>query len=560
MTHDWSQLVRELTLALVRLPSVTGTPGEVRFAEELHTMLAAHPYFCDHPQEVWRERIPTDPHNRENVYSLVRGGGRATVVLSGHYDVVDVANYGMLVSWAFDPEVLLPRLIAQLEQETPGDADARTLADLQSGNYLPGRGVLDMKSGLAAGIAVQAHFAAATSRTGNILLIATPDEEESSHGMRAAAERLPSLAQEWDLDPIAAINLDVTVDHGDGHDGQVIFLGSVGKVLPAVYLVGRETHAGAPFDGVNPNLLAAEITRRVECNVELCDIAEGEAAPPPVTLTQVDLKQRYDVTTPAAAWCAYNVLTHGRTAAEVLPIMQRLVTEALDQVLAHLREQARHFATLGSYPYTFPSWQPQVLTFAELRARALERGGAPAAEALKALTTRLEDDRGVDLPHFSRRVVELLWAWSGLTGPAAVIGLASLYYPPVLVSRTSPRHTRVREVVAAQAANLARDYGVLIRLRPFLPGISDMSFLGCAEAPHDLAVMAANTPAWGTRIRYNYGTLRTMDLPVINVGPWGRDYHQRTERVYTPYAFEVVPELIWRIVHERLDEQNSSRA
>ncbi|HZG67554.1 MAG TPA: hypothetical protein VEZ12_12475, partial [Herpetosiphonaceae bacterium] len=169
MTHDWSQLVRELTLALVRLPSVTGTPGEVRFAEELHTMLAAHPYFCDHPQEVWRERIPTDPHNRENVYSLVRGGGRATVVLSGHYDVVDVANYGMLVSWAFDPEVLLPRLIAQLEQETPGDADARTLADLQSGNYLPGRGVLDMKSGLAAGIAVQAHFAAATSRTGNIL-------------------------------------------------------------------------------------------------------------------------------------------------------------------------------------------------------------------------------------------------------------------------------------------------------------------------------------------------------------------------------------------------------
>ena len=146
-----------------------------------------------------------------------------------------------------------------------------------------------MKSGLAAGIAVQARFAVSTSRIGNILLIATPDEEESSHGMRAAVERLPAIAQEWDLDPVAAINLDVTVDRGDGHDGQVIFLGSVGKVLPAVYLVGRETHAGAPFDGVNANLLAAEITRRIECNVELCDIAEGEAAPPPVTLTQVDL-------------------------------------------------------------------------------------------------------------------------------------------------------------------------------------------------------------------------------------------------------------------------------
>ena len=86
-----------------------------------------------------------------------------------------------------------------------------------------------------------------------------------------------------------------------------------------------------------------------------------------------------------------------------------------------------------------------------------------------------------------------------------------------------------------------------------------MSFLGCAEAPDDLAVMAANTPAWGTRIRYDYGALRTLDLPTINVGPWGRDYHQSTERVYTPYAFEVVPELIWRIVHEVLEEDNSSQ-
>ena len=76
MTYDWSQVVRALTLALVRLPSVTGTPGEVRFTQELHTILAAHPYFRDHPQHVWHERIPTDPHNRENVYALVRGRGR----------------------------------------------------------------------------------------------------------------------------------------------------------------------------------------------------------------------------------------------------------------------------------------------------------------------------------------------------------------------------------------------------------------------------------------------------------------------------------------------------
>jgi arginine utilization protein RocB len=36
----------------------------------------------------------------------------------------------------------------------------------------------------------------------------------------------------------------------------------------------------------------------------------------------------------------------------------------------------------------------------------------------------------------------------------------------------------------------------------------------------------------------------------VNIGPWGRDYHRRTERVYMPYSFEVLPELIWRVVND----------
>lgn len=551
MPHDWYSLVRELTLALVRLPSVNGTPDEACFAEQFHALLAARPYYSDHPEHVWREHIPGDPHGRENVYALVRGSGQSTVVLTGHYDVVDIGNYGSLAPWAFDPEALLPRLIEQLEHEPQSDVLA--LADLRSGDFLPGRGVLDMKSGLAIGIAIQERFAqAAETLPGNILLIATPDEEASSYGMRGAAQRLPRLLGDYDLDPVVAINLDVTVDRGDGHDGQAIFLGSVGKVLPAVYIAGRETHAGAPFDGVNANLIAAELTRRIECNVELCDVGEGEAAPPPVSLTQIDLKQHYDVTTPAAAWCAYNVLTHGRTAGQILPIMQQLVREALDATITSLQEQARRFEALSGLPVSTPAWQPQVYTFAELRALALERGGPAATEAVHALASRLENDPAVDIPTFSRRVIELLWAASGLTGPAAVIAFASLYYPPVHVNKTSPRQLRLHACVERQATAFTRDTAVPIRLRQFFPGISDMSFLGCVEPPGELAVMANNTPAWGTRIRYDYGVLQTLDLPTINIGPWGRDYHQRTERVYTPYAFAEVPELIWRIVADLL--------
>jgi arginine utilization protein RocB len=45
-------------------------------------------------------------------------------------------------------------------------------------------------------------------------------------------------------------------------------------------------------------------------------------------------------------------------------------------------------------------------------------------------------------------------------------------------------------------------------------------------------------------------------VPVINVGPWGRDYHQRLERIYMPYSFGVMPELVWRIAGDLLGESS----
>src|SRR4051794_37492686 len=115
MSHDWFSMVRDLTLELVCMPSVNGTPDEVQFAARLHALLAARPSFKAHPKQVWREQIAGDPLGRENVFALVRGNGPTTVVLTGHYDVVDIGNYGRLASLAFDPEALLPELISQLE-------------------------------------------------------------------------------------------------------------------------------------------------------------------------------------------------------------------------------------------------------------------------------------------------------------------------------------------------------------------------------------------------------------------------------------------------------------
>ena len=155
---------RDVTIELVRAASVTNTAGEQAFPETLLRVLGRLPYFQAHPADLWTQPIENDPYGRRNVYALVRGEGPAGVVLTGHYDVVSVANYGPHADVAFDPEALLPRLIADLRVNARSEAERRALRDLESGDFLPGRGALDMKAGLAAGIAALAEFAARPAR------------------------------------------------------------------------------------------------------------------------------------------------------------------------------------------------------------------------------------------------------------------------------------------------------------------------------------------------------------------------------------------------------------
>jgi len=246
-------------------------------------------------------------------------------------------------------------------------------------------------------------------------------------------------------------------------------------------------------------------------------------------------------------------LTHAWSAAEVLARMRAVVQVALAEGLATLRTQADRYAARSGRPLVAPTWEPLVLTFSELRTLALARGGTAAADTLAAVTIRLAADRTVDLPTASRQLTETLWALSGLAGPAAVIGLAALYYPPVHLDAAHPRAARLAAAVARQVTAVGQAAGVPIGQYRFYPGISDMSFLGSQEDAADLAVMVANTPPWEARIAFDYRAIAALALPVVNIGPWGRDYHQRLERVQMPYSFGVLPELVWRVVRDLLD-------
>lgn len=542
--------VRALAIELVRAPSVTESAGETAFADHIVALLRRMPYFAAHPEHIVLRETRDDFCARRNVFALVRGSGRATVLLAGHYDVVSVANYGPLEPLAFDPDALAPdlraSLEAQLSQLAAPHADpalAQAVDDLRSGDFLPGRGILDMKGGLAIGMAVLERFAARPDRMGNLLMVFTPDEENYSHGMRSAAADLPALLADWQLDARLAINLDAAVNSGDGSDGRAIFTGSVSKLLPFVHLVGRPSHVGAPFDGINATLLAAELTRELECNPDYADLSatDGESPPAPVTLRAADLKTHYDVTMPEQSFVALNVLTYSDGPEPVLARMHRAARHALDSAHALMRTRA----TRAGAPFGIEAGQ--VLSYAQLRARAEQVAGVgPVVAALAAIAR----DRSLDVLTCSQRSAQALVRLSGASGPLAVVGLAPIFYP---LARFADAHAAMRAQLADIAAAIGRDTGYAVALRPFFTGISDMSFLGATVDESAVQTLANNTPGWAER--WNLAPAAGSALPVVNIGPWGRDYHQRTERVHVPYSFGVVPELVWRVAMAMLQHE-----
>lgn len=112
----------------------------------------------------------------------------------------------------------------------------------------------------------------------------------------------------------------------------------------------------------------------------------GEPAPAPITLKMTDLKEHYDVTTPAMSWVALNMLSHTRTPAQVMALTTRTAHHAMAQALAGARSRARRYATArdggrragGLHQNEQFDWQPRVMTFAELveYPPGARRGGA----------------------------------------------------------------------------------------------------------------------------------------------------------------------------------------
>jgi arginine utilization protein RocB len=320
---------------------------------------------------------------------------------------------------------------------------------------------------------------------------------------------------------------------------------------------GRPSHAGAAFDGVNPSLLSSEFVRRVECAPALLGSGPDSAIePPPVptVLYHRDLRKSYDVTSPASVFVSLNVLTHEASPGAILDGLGREALGAMRDALRLLEGRAQEQSRLSGTKVELRSPEARLLRWSELEAETRIRN-LPAFEAarqalLAALALGSTDAPNGPVPAVAAYVDACL-DLAGIEGPLAVIGLAPPYYPRAALSADEAAlASRLAEVTDSFSRAHADSPGGSIVVRPFFPGISDMSYLCPADPPEARREAAAEDP---TAIASSPpDTLTPFRCPAINVGPWGRDYHQRLERLHTGYAFDLLPEFVARLAAQAL--------
>ncbi|SNV74466.1 M20/M25/M40 family metallo-hydrolase [Clostridium cochlearium] len=530
-------------LELVSVPGIAGTKSEGLTAEKTLSILEDIPYFQQHRENLNLIKIKSDPLNRSFVSALFCSSkpSKKTIILTGHLDVVDIEDYGHLKELAFNPIELKKRI-----KELPLDKDA--INDLESGDYIFGRGTADMKFGLALHIELLRELSLRDDFEGNILFLAVPGEESNSEGMLAAVPHLLELNKKYGYKYIGLFVSECCIPKEIGDETKRIYLGTAGKVMPLFLFVGKETHVYESFSGLNPNLLATELNRLLELNPDFCDINKGNITPPPTCLKQTDLKELYSVQTPLMAASYYNVLTLNLSIDELIEKLKNLCFQAFHNTLNIIEKSVNKFASISNRNSLREEFEPKVLTYEEVYKKVKETLGDKFDTYIQGKIEQWINEN-MDLQTIAINIMKETYLNYPDKSPAIIIGFAPPYYPDKHLIEDKADDMVLLKVIDNILEYAKDKFNTNIEKDHYYMALCDLSYTGITNKK-GLNTIASNILGINKSYNLPVDELSQLDIPSIAFGGFGKDFHKFSERLNISYSFEVVPNLYEKAIYE----------
>ncbi|MGE7664618.1 M20/M25/M40 family metallo-hydrolase [Ureibacillus composti] len=535
MKWNTTEKLKNLLFELVSWESETLTEGEQEFSRKLVSKLHELSYFQHHPEYLQVSEVDYD---RQVVSALYKQEGiRDTVVLISHFDTVQFDEYGSFKPLATKPEELTNAFLAN-----PNLLNETARKDLQSGDYLFGRGVMDMKMGLSLHMQLLER-AIEEEWPINLLLLTVPDEEVNSAGMRQAVKHLATMKEAKDLNIVLFLNSEPSFTQDPEDTSEYIYSGTIGKIMPAALFYGKETHVGEPFKGMTAAFMSAFLTTEMEWSEKFKEEQFGETTPLPVSLQLKDLKDRYSTQTPYRAVSLYNVFLLKRSAEEIMTIFEDVATTAMAKCQERYEEVcARHGAkAVGKI---------RVIRFEDLQKYALEKLGQQSVNDIinSVIINNCLDDREKSL-----KIADQLMINCQELAPATVLLFAPPYYPPA----NSSDDPLVKGAISI-LLDEAKKYDIPLEQIHYFNGICDLSYCQSNETK-DWQSYERNTPVWGKTYDIPFKDIAKIGAPVLNVGPFGKDPHQISERLHIKSGLEEMPELLYKLLQYVMTQRKETK-
>lgn len=533
--------IKEILYGYVACRSITETAGEKSAEAYFLDYFGKQEYFKSHPEFYGAYPIEEDHLNRAAVFAMVRGEGDDAVVMIHHNDVVGVEDFKLLGDLAFSPDELNEAL-ADISDTFADEAKA----DYESGGYLFGRGTCDMKGGGSIEMALLSRYAQDPSFRGNVIVLGVPDEENLSAGMRAGVKLLAELKEKYGLNYRLMIN---TEPHQRKDPDKGVFsFGSIGKLMPFVYIRGSLAHAGKVFEGINPTNIMAEIVRRTESNTDLSDVVGFEAAPPPTWLYLRENKEAYDVSMPLTIRGCLSVLTLSSMPGEFMERFKGICQDAFQTVVDDLNRSYEKFRKACNKEYVPLPWKAKVVDFGQLyeeaRAGHGEEFERKYRDKLDEIRHNLDaGEESLIMANFD--LVDWVYNYIDDLSPRIVTGLMPPYYPHVAnCLGFEDERPEIAELHEKLNAFTEKTYGQTYVKEYYYTGISDLSYSGIRGSEKLEDDLSKNMPFFGGIYDLPLGDIEKISMPCVNIGPWGKDFHKLTERVLKEDLYVRTPEIL----------------
>ena len=410
-----------------------------------------------------------------------------------------------------------------------------------------------MKGGAAIHLSLLEQYTEDPDFKGNLLLLGLPDEENLSAGMRGAVSLLESLKEKHDLNYILMLN--VEPHERDTEQVATIYDGSVGKLMPVVYVRGKLAHVGQVFRGFNPINLLSEIVRKTELNPDFIETVGNTTTPPPTWLYMKDKKEVYDVSLPIAAAGYMSILTLDKPPKEIFDRLHELSTQAFEEVIADVNKSYSRYQEMSGRKLEELTWKPNVKLYGDLYKEAVRDSGEAFTSAMEALMQEIKSsfNKGeLSIIDGAYMIIEKTLEFVNDLSPVVVLALAPPYYPNTNNKMVADKCAEINRAVESLVDFAKKEWNQEYFVQNYFTGISDLSYAMFEADSENIDYIEENMMMWKHVYYIPLDKIKKLSVPVLNIGPWGRDLHKYTERVYIEDLFERTPVLIDRTIKQLL--------